>query len=136
MTNRTLYEVTEVAVTKHPRKGVLLLHSERRAWHFPDCTLTVGEAWDDSLLQKIKEMTGLTDNRIESVLAVQNFDPGEVAERPQYGVFILCRTDSTDVSLGGEVDDFLWVDAVSELNDLPLFHPRVKEFVDAALQTS
>lgn len=136
MTAQTLYEVTEVAVIKHRREGVLLLHSDRQSWHFPDITLTVAEAWDDSLLQEIAAMTGLTDTRIESVLAVQNFAPGEVAERPQYGVFFLCRTDSVDVSISGDVDDFIWVDSVSELDELTLFHPRIEEFVEAATQTS
>lgn len=136
MTTETLYEVTEVAVIKHPTRGVLLIHSDRRSWHFPDTTLAVGEAWDDSLLQEIEVMTGLTNTRIESVLAVQNFDPEEVAERPQYGVFFLCRTDSTTMNLSGEIDDFIWVDTVAEMNDLTLFHPRIEEFVQTALQTS
>lgn len=133
MDAQSLYEIAEVAVIAHPDTGVLLIHTERRDWHFPDCTLTVGEAWDDSLLEAVAETTGLTDTRIESVLAIQNFGPGEVAERPQYGVFFLCQAGTLDVDLDDGIDDFAWVNTVTWLDDLDLFHPRIKEFVGSAL---
>ena len=39
MSAETLQEVTQVAVIRHPRHGVLLLHSPQRRWHFPDATV-------------------------------------------------------------------------------------------------
>src|SRR5262249_27497929 len=43
MPSDTLQEVTQVAVIRHPRQGVLLLHSAARQWHFPDSTVKVHE---------------------------------------------------------------------------------------------
>ena len=81
----TLFEVTEVAVIRHRDLGVLLLHSEQRRWHFPDATVRVHERWDESLRDRVREVTGIDDLVIDPVLLIQNFDPGEVDERPRSG---------------------------------------------------
>lgn len=52
-----------------------------------------------------------------------------------YGVFFLCQTDSADVCPGGEIDDFDWVTASSELIDRTLFHPRIEDLITAALKS-
>jgi hypothetical protein len=57
----TLHEVTEIAVIKHRDRGVLLVHSEGRRWHFPDSTLRVGQRWDESLRQAVRAATGIED---------------------------------------------------------------------------
>src|SRR5262245_54215921 len=92
MSAETLQEVTQVAVLRHPRRGVLLLHSASRRWHFPDATVRVHESWDQSLRRGVEADTGIADLLIRSVLRIQNFPPGSVHEVAQYGVFFLCTT--------------------------------------------
>ena len=134
----TLYEVTEVAVIKHSSAGVLLLHSDSRQWHLPDSTISVDEAWDQGLYRGVEVGTGFADVAIDSVLAIQNFGPGVVADRPQYGVFFLCRTETTTVSLdeNREDDEYRWVADAAELNELELFHPFIEELVTKGLETA
>jgi hypothetical protein len=131
----TLHEVTEVAVIRHAQQGVLLLHSPARRWHFPDATVHVQESWEQSLRRGVQAETGITDLVIRSVLRIQNFAPGVVHERAQYGVFFLCTTAATIVRLGGRDDQWCWVRGREELARLELFHPLVAELVVQALET-
>jgi ADP-ribose pyrophosphatase YjhB (NUDIX family) len=124
----TLHEVTEVAVIRHRDLGVLLLHSADRRWHFPDSTVRVGEPWDESLRRAVRSVTGIRDLTIGRVLLIQNFGPGEVDQRPQFGIFLLCNTHTPDVA-----DAHRWVRDVAELERLELFHPLVADLVGWAL---
>jgi hypothetical protein len=125
--------VTEVAVIRHPQQGVLLVHSPARKWHFPDATVQVQEAWDQSLRRGVEADTGIIDLAILFVLRIQNFAPGVVHERAQYGVFFLCTTGSSVSRLGVRVDRSCWVKGRDELEGLELFHPLVEELVVQAL---
>jgi hypothetical protein len=127
----TLYEVTEIAVIKHRDRGVLLVHSNDRRWHFPDSTLRVGQRWDESLRQAVRSATGIEDLTIGRVLLIQNFGPGEVDVRPQFGVFFLCMTQTTDVHA---TNPHRWIKDPSELKRMELFHPLVADLIGRAQQ--
>jgi hypothetical protein len=130
----TLQEVTQVAIIRHPERGVLLLSSPARRWHFPDATLRVQEAWQDSLRRGVASATGITDLAIVSVLRIQNFAPGVVHERAQYGVFFLCTTAAALIRPGGADVAWCWVRRREELSGRELFHPLVGELVVQALE--
>jgi hypothetical protein len=132
----TLQEVTEVAVIRHPCQGILLLHAAARRWHFPDATVRVHESWEQSLRRGVEADTGITDLVIQSVLRIQNFPPGGVHDRAQYGVFFLCATAVSVIRLSPGDDRFRWVMRRDELAELELFHPLVEELVAQALEFS
>lgn len=131
-----LFNVTEVAVIAHPRHGVLLLHSADRGWHFPDCTLSSDDSWQDALLNGVRLSTGLHDVVVENVLRIETFRPGVVGVRAHYGVFFSCSTAQADARVGPECDRYAWVADGAELGPLEsdLFHPMVKDLVLARLQ--
>src|SRR5918994_7789428 len=120
----TLHEVTEVAVIRHPDLGVLLLHSTDRRWHFPDSTVRVGEPWDESLRRALRSTTGIEDLTIGPILLIQNFGPGEVDARAQFGLFFLCTTHTPDAA-----GTHRWVQDAAELEALDLFHSLVADLV-------
>jgi hypothetical protein len=126
----TLHEVTEVAVIRHRDLGVLLLHSPERRWHFPDSTVQVGNRWDESLRRAVRSATGVQDLMIGPVLLIQTFGPGEVDERPQFGVFFLCTTQS-----GGRPDSLphRWIRDPGDLEGMDLFHPLMIDLARRAL---
>jgi hypothetical protein len=128
----TLHEVTEVAVIAHRDLGVLLLSSEARRWHFPDATVRVGEAWDESLRVAVERTTGIPDITIGPVLLIQNFGPGVVDERPQFGIFFRCATDASDEVVKAP---HRWIRERDGLAGLDLFHPLVADLVGQALDT-
>jgi hypothetical protein len=68
------------------------------------------------------------------VLRIQNFAPGIVHERAQYGVFFLCTTTASLIRLGARDDGWCWVKQRDELARLELFHPLVEELVVQALE--
>jgi hypothetical protein len=122
----TLHEVTEVAVIHHRDLGVLLLHSEERRWHFPDATVRVGEPWDESLRVAVHSSTGIPDLAVGQVVLIQNFGPGEVDERPQFGIFFRCSTDASDEVVKAP---HRWIRERDELAGLELFHPLVADLI-------
>jgi hypothetical protein len=134
MSDDTLHEVTQVAVIRHPGQGVLLLYSPGRRWHFPDATLRVHETWEQSLRRGVEAGTGIADLVIGPVLRIQNFAPGVVHERAQYGVFFLCTTLTSVVRRGARDEQFRWIGLPGELAGLELFHPLVGELVVGALE--
>ena len=124
----TLHQVTEVAVIRHRALGVLLLHSDERRWHFPDHTVRVGEAWDEGLREAVRSATGIAELAINRVLLIKNFDAGAVDPLPQFGIFLLCTTDGSEVAVSHR-----WIRAVGELDGLDLFHPLVADLIGRAL---
>jgi hypothetical protein len=128
----TSYEVTEIAVIHDRARGVLLLHSTDRKWHFPLSTVRIDEQWDDSLRRGVAETTGIRELSIGSVMMIQNYGPGEVDELPQYGVFFYCESQSPDVS--PELSH-AWIRDLSQLDDLELFHPLIVDVIEQALTT-
>jgi hypothetical protein len=126
----TLHEVTEVAVIRHSTRGVLLLHSAERRWHFPDSTVRVGQPWDESLREAVRASTGIEDLAIGEVLSIQNFAAGEVDDRPQSGIFFSCTTEAPDVA-GSSAHR--WIEDVDELEEMDLFHPLVADLVERVL---
>ena len=128
----TLHEVTEVAVITHRDLGVLLLHSDERRWHFPDATVRIGHPWDESLRDAVRASAGIPDLTIGPVLLIQNFGPGEVDERAQFGIFFLGSTEEPDAV--GE-RPHRWIADQAALGELDLFHPLIAELVGRALGT-
>jgi hypothetical protein len=126
----TLYEVSEIAVIRDQARGVLLLHSTERNWHFPLSTVRVDEQWDDSLRRGVAETTGIRDLSIGFVMMIRNYGPGEVDELPQYGVFFYCESPSATVSTDIR---HLWIREASQLADLELFHPLIVDVIEQAL---
>jgi hypothetical protein len=118
-------------VIRHPDLGVLLLHSDERRWHFPDATVPVGTPWDESLRDAVRASTGIDDLTIGPVLLVQNFGPGQVDERAQFGIFFLCATDRPGVR-----GPHRWVAKVEQVDDLDLFHPLVTDLIASALESA
>ena len=129
--DETLHEVTEVAVIWHRDLGVLLLHSAERRWHLPDATVRAGDRWDEALRNSVHETTGIDDLAIGPVLMIQNYDAGEVDERPQFGIFISCTTDRPE-TIGDR--SHRWVEDRAAAEELDLFHPLIADLVARRLQ--
>jgi hypothetical protein len=129
--HETLHEVTEVAIIRHSERGVLLLHSAARRWHFPDSTVRVGQPWDESLRRSVQETTGINDLGIGPVLLIQKSDRLEVAELPQFGIFFLCS-----IEMPGPVAQVAhrWIMDPSDLAKMELFHPLVADLVKLGLK--
>src|SRR5262249_21124601 len=102
-------------------------------WHFPDGTLQVHEPWEQGLRRGVEADTGVADFAVRSVLRIQNFAPGVVHERAQYGVFFLCVTQTSAVRLSARDDEHRWGTRRAGLAGLELFHPLVAELVVQAL---
>jgi hypothetical protein len=123
--------VTQVALIRHPERGVLLLHSASRRWHLPDVTLYANDEWQSALQQAVASATGIADFQIDGVLLIDTFAAGVVGDEPHYGVFFACSTPVDNVSLGSGEDDHRWVGATADFDDLrsDLFHPLIEQLV-------
>jgi hypothetical protein len=122
-----------VAVIRHALHGVLLVHSAERRWNFPDGTVAVHESWEQSLRRGVQAATGIDDLDVLGVLHIENFAPGVVHERAQYGVFFLCATAAEAIRLSARDSQWRWVRNPDELAGLELFHPLVETLVGQAL---
>jgi 8-oxo-dGTP pyrophosphatase MutT (NUDIX family) len=143
MTDETemIQQVAMKAVIVNPRGQILLLREARinadgtnkGGYDVPGGRLNIGEAFMDGLLREIDEETGLT------VTVGQPFFVGEW--RPVIrgkltqiiATFFVCHTDSDDVRLSEEHDDFVWVEP-SETQKYNLLQP-IPSVIEAYLAT-
>jgi hypothetical protein len=128
---KATHAVTQVALIRHPARGVLLLHSANRRWHLPDVTLDVDDGWENALQRSVASATGIADFQIDGVLRIDTFAAGVVGDEPHYGIFFACSTHVDDLTLGPEEDAYSWVSAITDFDDLrsDLFHPLIEQLV-------
>lgn len=79
-------------------------------YDFPGGKLEPGERFDDALRREIREETGLTSVIIGKPIEVLEWRPLVHGQPLQIvGTIFLCTTDSSDVILGNDHDDFQWI---------------------------
>jgi hypothetical protein len=79
----------------------------------------------------VLDSAGIRDLAIGPVLLIQNFGPGEVDERAQFGIFFLCAADLPAPVKGPH----RWIADVQEVEGLDLFHPLIADLIRWALDT-
>lgn len=107
------------------REGKLFLmssHKWRGKWVVPGGHIELGERMEDALRREVKEETNLDIYEIEFI-CFQEFIYDERFWKRSHFIFFdyACRTDSTDVRLNEEAQEYTWV-ALDEALTLPVEH--------------
>jgi ubiquinone/menaquinone biosynthesis C-methylase UbiE len=105
-----------------PTVGALIFD---RAGH-----VELGESLEEALRREIKEEAGLDTYDIQ-FLCVQEFVYDKAFWQPRHFLFFdhVCKTDSTDVTLNDEAEEYLWV-SPQEALELPL-----EPYTETAIRT-
>ena len=95
------------------REGKVFLmqsHKWRGKWVLPGGHIELGERMEDALRREVKEETNL-DIRDIKFICFQEFIYDDRFWRRRHFIFFdyACRTDSTDVQLSDEAEEFAWV---------------------------
>lgn len=131
-----MHEVNLIAVLFNPNKGILLTDLEGRGWAFAGSEdLIEGEEYEETIRRGLVNAVGISDITVHSVLEMKSFLKSTVSQNAKFGVFVLCSTQETDVSLDNGYKDFIWIKDQDQLDRLNLFHPLVKELANKALKT-
>lgn len=96
-------------------KGQLFLmksHKWKDKYTIPGGHIEVGEKMSDALKREVKEETGMDIRDIEFI-CFQEFILDEEFWKKRHFIFFdfACKTDSTDVKLNSEGQEFIWTDA-------------------------
>ncbi len=86
-------------------------HKWRDRWVIPGGHIELGETMEQALRREIREETNLEIHDIEFV-CFQEFIHDERFWRRRHFIFFdyACRTDSTEVVLNDEAQDYAWID--------------------------
>ncbi len=131
MTEHLQAEIVQTAVLVNARGEALILRRPAGKWQLPGGRLNAGEQWDEGLRREICEETGIDDVEILSIMMLDNWVYEGV---PMYGVFLLCRTQKTEVRLSTDHDEFRWVTLKDDLRQFDFWHDSLRILVERALQ--
>lgn len=107
------------------REGKLFLmcsHKWKGKWVVPGGHIELGERMEDALRREVREETNLDIYDIEFI-CFQEFVYDDRFWKPSHFIFFdyACRTDSTDVKLNEEAEEYAWV-ALDEALTWPVEH--------------
>jgi len=107
------------------REGKIFLmrsHKWRGKWVLPGGHIELGERMEDALRREVKEETNL-DIRDIDFICFQEFIYDERFWKPRHFIFFdyACKTDSTDVQLNDEAQEYAWV-TLDEALKMPVEH--------------
>ncbi len=112
------------ALILNPEKQLFLMRSHK--WHgqyvIPGGHIELGETMERALIREVKEETNLDIHNIEFLLFQEFIFDKSFWKKDHYIFFdYLCRTDSSDVILNEEAEEYTWV-SVEEALKLQVEH--------------
>ncbi|HSR32470.1 MAG TPA: NUDIX domain-containing protein [Anaerolineae bacterium] len=118
------------------RNGELFLmrsHKWRDNYVMPGGHIELGERVEEALRREIKEETALDIYDVQ-FLGFQEFVYDEAFWKRRHFIFFdyVCRTDSVDVSLNDEAEEYVWVTPEAALG-LPI-EPYTRDAIETYLQ--
>jgi len=122
MTEQQYPEPTVGALIFDPEGRLLLMksHKWRGKYVVPGGHIELGERMEDALRREVKEETNLDVHDIR-FLCFQEFLCDDDFWKPRHFIFFdfACRTNSTDVRLNDEAQEYVWV-SLEEALELPI----------------
>ncbi len=95
-------------------------HKWRGKWVVPGGHIELGERMEDALRREVKEETNLDIRDVEFVCFQEFIHDPRYWKRSHFIFFdFACRTDSTEVQLNDEAQDYVWV-TLEEAGRLPV----------------
>ena len=131
MAEQQFPEPTVGALIFNPEGKLFLMrsHKWRDKYVVPGGHIELGERMEDALKREVKEETGLDVTDVE-FLCFQEFVYDETFWKRRHFIFFdyVCRTDSTDVTLNEEAEEYVWV-SLGEALEMP-----IEPYTDVAIR--
>jgi 8-oxo-dGTP diphosphatase len=131
MSEHALMQIAQQAILVDPEGRVLLLRRPDGNWQFAGGRLEEGESWDEGLRREVEEETGITAIDIGPALLVATWEYMGV---PLYGTYFYCLTNSTEVQISREHEEYRWVSSDDNLDKIQFWHSDIRNMTEAALR--
>ena len=108
-------------------------HKWKNKYVIPGGHVELGEKMEDALIREIKEETGLDIFDIKFIIYDEFIFDKAFWKKKHFILFdFVCKTNSTDVKLDSEGQEYIWVDIKEALN-LPI-EPYTRKTIEAYLR--
>ena len=122
MKNQQFPEPTTGGLIFNPEGQLFLMksHKWKDKWVVPGGHIELGETIEESLRREVKEETNLDIYNIEFI-CFQEFIYDDLFWKKRHYIFFdyACKTDSTEVKLNSEAQEYTWV-SVEDASKLPI----------------
>ena len=122
MKNQQFPEPTTGGLIFNPEGKLFLMksHKWKDKWVVPGGHIELGETIEKSLIREVKEETNLDIYNIEFI-CFQEFIYDDLFWKKRHYIFFdyACKTDSTEVKLNSEAQEYTWV-SVEDASKLPI----------------
>ena len=130
-------EPTVGALIFNPEGKILLIksHKWRGKYVIPGGHIELGERMEDALKREIKEETGFDIHDIKFICFQEFIFVPAFYKRKHFIFFdFACKTDSTDVKLNQEAEEYAWVtlDEALKLDIEPYTKRTIEEYIKKA----
>lgn len=131
MSKHALMQIAQQAIIVDQDGRVLLLRRPDGNWQFAGGRLEEGESWSDGLRREVEEETGITDLDIGPALLVATWVYKGV---PLYGTYFYCQTETTNITMSDEHEEYRWVTSKEDLDEIQFWHSDIRNMTEAALR--
>ena len=108
--------VGALIINQEDKMFLMRTHKFRGRYVVPGGHIELGERMEEAVIREVKEETGLDVFDI-SFLCFQEFVYDDAFWKRRHYIFFdfFCRTDSTEVTLNDEAEEYLWVEPEAAL---------------------
>ena len=118
------FKIAQNIFLLNSKNQFLVLQHKSGKWLLPGGRLNKEENWLQGLKREIKEETGVSNFKVNSIFKTDTWD---LKGDSYFGVFYIGEINDSDIVLSDEHKDYKWIDKLEQVNALDFWNQDLKD---------